>query len=211
MSLFGVIHVPSADSETKRDESLSITTRQEASHFTNLPFCSTLFSRIVLCIALLSMPFLYVYVCDLLEDLGCLVYRDCPMLVGLEKETNNRTVNWFKRHKNRLNEFSVDARAVMMFFHPEKHIDRDYGLDAERLEQLIARVLNLPRNLHTELQMWRNGPVYGDLAACVQRVMEKMAGVRIQITRVTVVFPFISSLWESPSWSNAYCVIDVCN
>jgi DNA ligase-4 len=126
------------------------------------------------------MPFLYVYVCDLLEDLGHLVYRPCPMLVGLEKETNKRTVNWLQRHKNKLNEFSVDAQAVLMFFTPHKQTDREYGLDAERLEQLIARVLNLSSDQRAELQLWRKGPVHGDLAACVQQVMEKMTGVRIQ-------------------------------
>jgi DNA ligase-4 len=97
--------------------------------------------------------------------------------VGLEKKTNDRTVQWFQRHRNHLNEFSVDARAVVMFFTPAKQTDRDYGLDAERLEQLIARVLGLSRNLHTELQMWRSGPAHGDLGACVKRVMEKMTSV----------------------------------
>lgn len=124
------------------------------------------------------MPFPYVYICDLLEELGHLVYRDRPMLVGLEKETNNRAVNWLTQHRRSLNEFSVDSAAVMMMFTPENWTDRDYGLDEGRLEQLIARVLNLPRDLHIELRMWRDGPAHEDLAVCVQRVMDKMTWVR---------------------------------
>jgi len=125
------------------------------------------------------MPFLYVYVCDLLEHLGELYSHDCPTIIGLEKKTNDRTVKWLHRHRCRLNEFSVDARAVMMFFTPEKQTDRDYGLDVDRLEQLIARVLSLPRDLRTELHLWRKGASYGDLGACVKRVVDKMTWVRV--------------------------------
>ena len=125
------------------------------------------------------MPFLYVYVCDLLENLSELYSHDCPTLIGLEKKTNDRVVKWFQRHKNRLNEFSVDSRTVMMFFMPQKQTDRIYGLDVERLEQLIARVLGLSRELCADLQQWRQGPAHGDLGACVKRVMDKMTGVRI--------------------------------
>jgi hypothetical protein len=123
------------------------------------------------------MPFLFVYVCDLLEQLGSIFYRDCPLLTGLEKETNRRTVNWLKQHRHRLNEFSVDSAAVMMFFTPEKYTDRDYGLDAERLGRLIARLLNLSRDLYADLQLWRERPGHGDLGACVQRVMDKSTSV----------------------------------
>ncbi|KAG0646470.1 hypothetical protein D0Z07_7513 [Hyphodiscus hymeniophilus] len=134
------------------------------------------------------MPFLYVYICDLLEQLGELHSPDCPTLIGLDKKTNDRTVKWFQRHQHRLNEFSVDASAVIRFFTPQKQTDRDYGLDGERLEQLIARVLGLPRHLHAELQLWRQGAVYGDLGACVKRVMDKLTWVATQAVtnKVTV-------------------------
>ena len=65
---------------------------------------------------------------------------------------------------------------------PQKQTDRDYGLDVGRLEQLVARVLGLPRDLHAELQLWRHGPLYGDLGACVKCVMDKMMAVRNSIS-----------------------------
>ena len=131
----------------------------------------------LICNAEISMPFLYVYVCDVLEKLGELVYRDCPLLVGFKEKTNTIAVKWLSQHRCRLNEFSVDSQAVIGMLYPEQRTDRGYGLDAERLEQLIARVLNLPRNLHSELQVWRNGLAHGDLGACVERVMDKMTWV----------------------------------
>jgi hypothetical protein len=135
------------------------------------------------------MPFLYVYVCDVLEKLGELVYRDCPTLVGLKEKRNMIAIKWFGQHRSRLNEFSVDSQAVIRMLYPEQRTDRNYGLDAERLEQLIARVLNLPRNLHHELQMWRNGPAHGDLGACVERVMDKMTWVsKFTVTGVIMIY-----------------------
>jgi hypothetical protein len=123
------------------------------------------------------MPFLYVYVCDLLEKLGELFYRGCPVHIGLDETINDIAVRWFRNHKNSLNQFSVDATAVMMMIFTPARTDRDYGLDAERLEQLISRVLNLPRDLCDELQMWRNHSTNGDLAACLEGVMNKMTRV----------------------------------
>jgi hypothetical protein len=125
------------------------------------------------------MPFPFVYICDLLEKLAELVHRDVPMLTkALEKETNKRTLDWLLQHRKSLNDFSTDDQAVLSTFRPEQRMDRDYGLDAGRLEQLIARVLNLPRNLYVELQMWRREPRQGDLAFNVEQVMEKLTLVR---------------------------------
>jgi hypothetical protein len=50
-------------------------------------------------------------------------------------------------------------------------------LDADSLEQVIARVLNLPKKQLQDLRRWRHEPIAGDLAACVERVLESMADV----------------------------------
>lgn len=125
------------------------------------------------------MPFLYVYVCDLLEKLGELVSRDVPVLIGLKEKTNSIAIKWLAQHRNRLNELSVNSKAVMAMFMPELRTGWEYGLDGEALERLIARALNLPRNLHEELRMWRNGPAHGDLGACLEHVMDKMTRVSL--------------------------------
>lgn len=141
------------------------------------------------------MPFPYIYVCDLLEKLAGLVYRDRPLLDELKEKTNQFAVDWFRQHRASLNASSVDDQAVLASFMPEKRTDREYGLDAAGLEQLIARVLNLPRDLHGELRLWRDGLAYGDLAACVERVMDKMTWVSISFRLKSsrcFVFPFPS-------------------
>ena len=124
------------------------------------------------------MPFLFVYVCDLLEKLEELFSHACPVPIGLDERINDITVRWFRSHKNNLNRFSVDALAVAMMICTPARTDRDYGLDAERLEQLISRVLNLPRDLRDEIQMWHNGPAQSDLGACLATIMKKMSPVR---------------------------------
>lgn len=119
------------------------------------------------------MGFPFAWVCDLLEDLGKLACA--PLLENIKKkQTNDKIVAWLRSHCNRLNAHDTDADAVILTFKPETKTDRDYGLDARSLEQIIARALNLPRKHVRTLQMWRQGPVRGDLALCVEKVLEDM-------------------------------------
>lgn len=125
------------------------------------------------------MPFPFVYVCDLLEDLEHLSRRDTPLLPkDLDYRTTEITLRWLKHHRNLLDATSTDDDAVILTFQPEKRVDRVYGLDTLALEQVIARVLNLPKQHYQDLKQWRHEPPSGDLASCVERVMENMATVR---------------------------------
>ena len=125
------------------------------------------------------MPFPFVYVCDLLEDLAHLIHRDLPLLPkDVHHQTTETTLRWLKLHRSRLDAAATDDDAVILTLQPEKRTDRVYGLDAFALEQVVARVLNLPKQHHLDLQTWRHDPAKGDLAACVERVMENMAAVR---------------------------------
>jgi hypothetical protein len=81
-------------------------------------------------------------------------------------------IHWLRQHRNALNAFSTDSKAVMSMLQPEHQTDRVYGLDSGTLELVIARVLGLPRQHYQDLQRWQTEPLRGDLAACVNRVME---------------------------------------
>jgi hypothetical protein len=119
------------------------------------------------------MPFSFIYVCDLLDKLADFVERDVPLLPKtVENRINERCVDWFAQHCNSLNASSTDEQAVLMFLNPEKWTDRDYGLDSSRLGQLIARALHLPRKLVADLQRWQSEPARGDIAVCLERVMQ---------------------------------------
>src|SRR3954467_10998007 len=124
------------------------------------------------------MPFPFVYVCDLLEDLAHIVNRDPPFL---PKDANHKstetTIRWLKLHRSRLDAHATDADTVILTLQPEKRTDRVYGLDVFALEQVVARVLNLPKRHHQDLRRWRSEPAKGDLATCVEQVMEVMAAV----------------------------------
>jgi hypothetical protein len=124
------------------------------------------------------MPFPFVYVCDLLEDLANLYNRVIPLLPkDLDHRTTEITLRWLKHHRNLLDAAATDDDCVILTLQPEKRADRVYGLDAFALEQIVARVLNLPKQHYQDLQRWRHGPAEGDLASCVERVMENMAAV----------------------------------
>jgi hypothetical protein len=122
------------------------------------------------------MPFPFVYVCDLLEDLSHLSNRVIPLLPkDLEYRTTETTLRWLKRHRNILDAASTDADCVILTLQPEKRSDRVYGLDAIALEQIIARVLNLLKQHCRDLQGWRPDNSADDLASCVERVMKNLA------------------------------------
>jgi len=132
------------------------------------------------------MPFPFVYVCDLLDVLEILVLRDPPLRrTDLDKAIAKETDQWLRMHCNSLNANATDDNAVILTFKPELRTDRVYDLDAVSLEQVIARVLNLPRVHLAELQRWRASPMSGDLGTCIQRVIDSMISVRC-FTRVSV-------------------------
>jgi hypothetical protein len=125
------------------------------------------------------MPFPFVYVCDLLEDLARLSNRESPLLPKVfHHATTETTLKWLKLHRSRLDAAATDDDAVILTLQPEKRTDRVYeGLDSFGLEQVIARVLNLPKRHFQDLQRWRHEPAKGDLATCVERVVNNMAAV----------------------------------
>ena len=124
------------------------------------------------------MPFPFVYLCDLLDDLERPHVSRYPMLPkDLANYTKDKVIRWLRLHRDRLNAFSTDSEAVMSMLQPEKQIDRVYGLDPGSLELVIARALSLPRQHYLALQQWRTDPVRGDLGACVKRAMENMESV----------------------------------
>lgn len=122
-----------------------------------------------------TMPFAFAYVCDLLDQLEKLVNRSPPLLrKDLQERANAKTIEWLKRHRSRLNAQNVDDKAVMEIFWPQRRTGRHYGLDAQNLEQIIARLLNLPKK-HTEtLQEWRHEGARIKLPECVEKVLDSV-------------------------------------
>ena len=134
------------------------------------------------------MPFPFVYLCDLLNDLERPHISRYPLLPkDLENYTKDKVIRWLRLHRDRLNAFSTDSEAVMSMLQPENQTDREYGLDSGSLELVVARALGLPRQHYLDLQQWRSEPVKGDLGACVKRVVENMDNVSYGSLNISIV------------------------
>ena len=143
-----------------------------SSHIIAFPFR---YLNVLPCIAeLMNSDFPFLYVCDLLEDLERLWNPEKgPPLLHTDKvaRTSARFIGWLKSHCNELNACNAEDDPVSRMLRPESSTDRINGMNAEKLEHVIARVLMLPRVQVVELQKWRHSSLDGDLAACVERVV----------------------------------------
>lgn len=115
--------------------------------------------------------FPFIYVCDLLERLWLLhharlVYSD------LRAKTESQITAWWRQHSRRLAEAQTDLDAVVRCLRPQKTQGWEYGLDAQRLQQIIARALALSQPRVQSLQQWQEASSRLDLAACVEIVMQ---------------------------------------
>lgn len=131
------------------------------------------------------MPFLFIHICDLLDELDALHIRDNPLLPrDLHRRTTGKANQWLKDHKFDLNAFDTEESAVLWILRPDKLTDREYGIDTRRLELIIARVWQLPNAEYAKLQQWRSAPHKGDLGLCAQIVRQIM-----RVRRQEIPFP----------------------
>ncbi len=128
------------------------------------------------------MPFRFVHICDLLDVLEKPFLRNVPFLArDLAAHNRRHIIGWFKQHRRNLDHFNTSPEVVLSMLQPDKQMDRDYGLDKDALERIIARVLSLSRQQYSELQKWRHSPHDGDFAACVSRVIDSMGHVSLRV------------------------------
>ncbi|CAG8956252.1 hypothetical protein HYFRA_00003632 [Hymenoscyphus fraxineus] len=118
------------------------------------------------------MPFRFTYLCQLLEKLEQ-PYREKRFILpkDLKTYTENQTLQWFKNHRDRLNEFATNQDAVMAMLRPETWIGREYLGNEEHLEPFLWRAIQFSRPERAELQKWKTHPSTGDLGAQVGRIL----------------------------------------
>jgi DNA ligase 4 len=121
------------------------------------------------------MPFRFMWVCDLLENLQDIRDRDPPQLPrGAKRKSNEAIEKWFAIHRQRIDN-ETDGLTLLSTLLPEDRKDRVYLLQERNLEKVIGRVLALPNSRRIDLERWRE-PGAGDLGDCVERVQKQ--GVR---------------------------------
>lgn len=119
------------------------------------------------------MPFRFVYVCDLLEQLSNISERDPPYLPkDAEKRTGDAIVNWFKTHRLRIDDHNTDGVALLSALLPERRTDKVYFMQAQKIERYLGRALALSNSRMEDLRRWRD-PGKGDLADCLERVLRQ--------------------------------------
>ncbi|KAK4239681.1 hypothetical protein C8A03DRAFT_32283 [Achaetomium macrosporum] len=111
------------------------------------------------------MPFLFSYVCDLLQ----LVEDNHNARSGLR---SNAAIiqDWFSGHQGLLHR-DHNSGALLSALLPEKRTDRVYCLGAKRLQAIIGRALGLGRSRIAELRRWQNPGACVDLAECVESIL----------------------------------------
>ncbi|KAL2262207.1 hypothetical protein VTK26DRAFT_2126 [Humicola hyalothermophila] len=115
-----------------------------------------------------TMPFLFSYVCDLLQ---CLEDNRLAR-PGLKP---NATIirEWFRGHQARLCHGDNNSAALLSALLPEKRTDRVYLIREKKLQTIIGRALGLGISRIAQLARWTNPDARIDLAGCVESILKE--------------------------------------
>jgi DNA ligase-4 len=114
------------------------------------------------------MPFLFSYVCDLLQSLD----NNRLARSGLRSKATI-IQDWFSGHQAQLYRDELDTAALLSALLPEKRTDRVYFLREKKLQTVIGRALGLGRSRIAQLGRWSNPEARVDLAECVESILNE--------------------------------------
>ncbi|KAL2019635.1 hypothetical protein VTK56DRAFT_9450 [Thermocarpiscus australiensis] len=114
------------------------------------------------------MPFLFSYVCDLLQRLE----DNRVARTGLR---SNATIiqDWFRGHQAQLYRNDHSSAALLSALLPEKRTDRVYFIREKKLQIVIGRALGLGRSRIAQLRRWSKPEARVDLAECVESILKE--------------------------------------
>ncbi|KAK4043441.1 hypothetical protein C8A01DRAFT_12956 [Parachaetomium inaequale] len=114
------------------------------------------------------MPFLFSYVCDLLQRL------EDNRLARSGLRTNAAIVQeWFRGHHGLLYRDDHSSAPLLSALLPEKRTDRVYFIREKKLQTIVGRALGLGRSRIAELGRWSNPDARADLADCVESILRQ--------------------------------------
>ncbi|KAK3403114.1 hypothetical protein B0T20DRAFT_388774 [Sordaria brevicollis] len=112
------------------------------------------------------MPFLFSYVCDLLQALD-----DNQRTKTGSKPPAEIVKEWFAKHRSLINREDHDDTALLSTLIPEKRTDRVFRYGLGGLERTIGRGLGLGMSRKDELRRYRDAQWGMDLAESVERIL----------------------------------------
>ncbi|OAA39951.1 DNA ligase, ATP-dependent, central [Metarhizium rileyi] len=155
------------------------------------------------------MPFPFILVCDLLDE--------CHRLCIASKSNTRAVVDWFARHRGRLDAHDTDLAALLSTLLPEKRTDRVYCIRAPTLEKIIGRALMLGSSRIVELSLYQRPGQGADLADCAERILNATPNptckerLRISVEEIDEVLHSLASRikWSSPSVRNSQAALSL--
>ncbi|KAL2143251.1 hypothetical protein VTI28DRAFT_10623 [Corynascus sepedonium] len=114
------------------------------------------------------MPFLFSYVCDLLQRLEDNRLARCGV-----KSSATIIEDWFRGHHGLIYRDDHSSAPLLSALLPEKRIDRVYFIREKKLQAIIGRALGLGRSRIAELARWANPEARVDLADCVEGILKQ--------------------------------------
>lgn len=114
------------------------------------------------------MPFLFSYVCDLLQRL------EDNRLARSGLKTNATIIReWFRGHQAQLYRDDHSSAALLSALLPEKRTDRVYWIREKKLQIIIGRALGLGHSRIAQLARWTIPEARIDLAGCVESILKE--------------------------------------
>lgn len=112
--------------------------------------------------------------CQLLDKLEQIHDRtETIILHNIRKSrTDLAIVDWFRKHKNRINEYHSEDSSVLMLLKPEHQTDRDYGVE-QNFEENLVSVFGISPGKLDELKRWRRESYNGDLGSRLCRILRE--------------------------------------
>jgi len=124
------------------------------------------------------MPFLFSYVCDLLQKLD----DNRTARSGLRPQAD--IINeWFRTHQGLLQRDDHDTAALLSTLLPEKRNDRVFFLKEKRLQTVIGRGLRLGVSRIKQLDRWNHPSAGIDLAESVQSILLETVSISCELVR----------------------------
>jgi DNA ligase-4 len=119
------------------------------------------------------MPFLFSYVCDLLQRLE-------DNRVARSGLKSNATIiqEWFRGHQTQLCRDDHSSAPLLSALLPEKRTDRVYLIREKKLQIVIGRALGLGRSRIAQLGRWATPEARADLAECVESILKETVSCR---------------------------------